>query len=77
MSLAQKIEALREKLGVETGSSWPFIIECGFRFMGLVPEPGAAAPALVEQLVLVRLGGDGEFAWVLLEAVGEAGPSGA
>ena len=24
-----------------------------------------------------RLGGDGEFAWVLLEAVGEAGPSGA
>ena len=22
-------------------------------------------------------GGDGEFAWVLLEAVGEAGPSGA
>ena len=52
MSLAQKIEALREKLGVETGSSWPFIIECGFRFMGLVPEPGAAAPVLVEQLVL-------------------------
>ena len=28
-------------------------------------------------LCATEYGGDGEFAWVLLEAVGEAGPSGA
>ena len=43
MSLAQKVEALRDKFGVETGSSWLFIIASGFKFMGFEPEPGAAA----------------------------------
>ena len=65
MSLAQKVEALRDKCSVETGSSWPFIIASGFKFMGLEPKPGAAA-------LRVRVG----IAWVLLEAVDEAGPSG-